>query len=53
MKKKQATRTLFNAGRYLEKQMPTAFYLGDQYALTAALCILASAYNQVLGGNHV
>ncbi len=44
---------IFNAGRYLEQQIPTAFYLREQYALTAALCILASAYNQVLGGTHV
>ena len=53
MKKKQATRMLFNAGRYRETQMATAFFIGEQHSLTAALCILASAYNQVLGGNHV
>jgi hypothetical protein len=54
MKKKQGVRMLYHAGRYLEKQLPTTMMIGEQFALTAALCILANAYNEVLtGGTHV
>lgn len=51
--RKQAARTLWHAGRYLEQQARTATSMPRVIQLMWAVDIIAHAYNAVLGEGHV